>query len=152
MNRTQYQRGFTLIELLIVIAIIAILSAMAVANYRDYITRSKLQEPAAVLSDLRAKLELYYLDNRHYGAAPACGIAMPAGGEAKYFTYTCNSTAANALGAQGYFIVAAGVPSAGMDHFILQIDQSNVRRTLDVQPGWALPSTACWVQNKSGAC
>ena len=149
--RNKISAGFTLIELLIVIAVVAILSAMAIANYSDYVIRSKLQEPASLLNDLRAKLELYYLDNRHYGPSPSCGISVPLPTEAKYFNYICTSNSANALGGQGYVIEARGIPGTNMYGFVMQIDQSNTKRTLNAG-GWLIPKTDCWVQNKSGDC
>ncbi len=89
-------RGFTLIEMLITVAIVAILAAVALPSYIDYVTRSKIVEATSGLSDMRVRLEQYFLDNRQYptacvasaaGPAPASKIYLPA--SIKYFTFSC---------------------------------------------------------------
>src|SRR5215468_7070162 len=90
--------GFTQIELLTVIAVIAILAAVALPIYTDYVTRSKLVEAKTNLSDMRTRVEQYFLDNRTYPTGgcvtydsttppPATKIYLPASN--KFFSITC---------------------------------------------------------------
>ncbi|MGC8841903.1 MAG: type IV pilin protein [Candidatus Sumerlaeaceae bacterium] len=58
--------GFTLIELLIVVAIIAILAAIAVPNFLEAQTRSKVSRAKSDLRSIATALESYYVDNNHY--------------------------------------------------------------------------------------
>jgi prepilin-type N-terminal cleavage/methylation domain-containing protein len=58
--------GFTLIELLIVVAIIAILAAIAVPNFLEAQTRSKVSRARADLRSAATALESYYVDINHY--------------------------------------------------------------------------------------
>ncbi len=60
------RRGFTLIELLIVVAIIAILAAIAVPNFLEAQTRSRVSRVQADMRTIGTALESYYVDNNAY--------------------------------------------------------------------------------------
>jgi type IV pilus assembly protein PilE len=145
------QTGFSLLELMIVVAIIAILSAIALPQYSQYITRSKLTDAMNGLSAYRVSMEQYYQDNRTY-ACPGTGTPQgPGQPKFTYFTFTCTIEAdANGNANQGYIAEAdgnAGTPVAGFQY---TIDYQNTRTTKSVAPGWTLPATNCWATNKSG--
>lgn len=67
--------GFTLIELLIVVAIIAILAAIAVPNFLEAQTRSKVSRARADMASVATAVELYRIDNNSY--PPMCEIGYP---------------------------------------------------------------------------
>ncbi len=58
--------GFTLIELLIVVAIIAILAAIAVPNFLEAQTRSKVAKAKADMRTIKTGLESYCVDWNSY--------------------------------------------------------------------------------------
>ena len=60
------QRGFTLIELLVVCAIIGILSAAAVANYRRSIVKAKEAVLQQDLYTMRTLINQYFADKGKY--------------------------------------------------------------------------------------
>jgi type IV pilus assembly protein PilA len=47
------QQGFTLIELMIVVAIIAILAAIAISQYQDYVIRSQVSEGSSLADGVK---------------------------------------------------------------------------------------------------
>ena len=63
---TPIQRAFTLIELLIVVAIIAILAAIAVPNFLEAQTRSKVSRVKADQRTLATGIEAYRIDENSY--------------------------------------------------------------------------------------
>ncbi|EOB3550470.1 prepilin-type N-terminal cleavage/methylation domain-containing protein [Vibrio vulnificus] len=67
-NKAKKQQGFTLIELMIVVAIIGVLSAIAVPAYKNYVTKSEVASAVASLKSVITPAELYYQEN---GSFPA---------------------------------------------------------------------------------
>ncbi|PTO79328.1 pilin [Vibrio splendidus] len=57
-NKRTNQKGFTLIELMIVVAIIGVLSAIAVPAYKDYVTKSQVSSALATIKSLVTPAEL----------------------------------------------------------------------------------------------
>ena len=163
MHRNGNNSGFTLIELMITVAIIAIIAAIAVPNYTDYVTRSKFTEAHGHLSDLRVKMEQYYQDNRRYSTTTGGGTCGIPGGNtptvlnAKYFAYTCASAGTNAAGDQTYTLTATGQSTQGLQGIAFGINQSNSRVT-SVTSGTEMAkkgyasNTGCWVLKKPSQC
>lgn len=60
--------GFTLIELLIVIAVVAILAAVALPNYRESIKRSARAEAQAYLMAVATRQQQFLMDTRAFSA------------------------------------------------------------------------------------
>ena len=69
------QRGFTLIELMVVIGIIAILSAIGIPAYQNYLRKAALTDLLQTFVPYRTAIELCALD--HGGLTPCNGIPSP---------------------------------------------------------------------------
>lgn len=146
------QSGFTLIEMMIVVAIVAILAAVALPNYSDYVLRGKLVEATNALSATRANMEQYYQDNRTYVTSatipsPCDAASLPSlNASLKNFTITCNP----APTATTYTIVATGSTSVTTG-FVFSITDANVQ-TSTAGPVWGGASYACWVTRRGMTC
>jgi type IV pilus assembly protein PilE len=71
--------GFTLIELMVVLAIIAILTAIGYPSYQSYIQRGVRSQGQQFLMDLAQREEQYFLDNRSYAPGWVAGTVPLAG-------------------------------------------------------------------------
>jgi type IV pilus assembly protein PilE len=130
--KTKTENGFSLIELLIVLAIIGVLAAIAVPNYNDYITRGKITEAVASLSDARVRMEQYFQDNRFYNtdgtAATACAATVTVANTAN-FTFACAASPITARPTSG-----PPPAPASMSGFTYTINQTNARTSTIAAP------------------
>lgn len=145
--RSRITGGFTLIELMIVIVIVSILAAVALPSYRDHVTRSRITEATANLSDMRVKMEQYFQDNRSYNGACANGTIAPLPANTINFQYSCPVAS---LSDTTYVVRADGL--GAMAGFVYTINQSNTRATVSLPAGWAGTGNACWVLKRDGSC
>ena len=137
--------GFTLMELMIVVVIMAILAAIALPSYREYVLRSRLIDATKSLADFHVKMEQFYLDNRTYvGAGGGCGVPDPTATGNESFTIACTGATATA-----YLVTATGI-TAKAPGFTYTIDQANTQATGGT--AWGKTSTTCWVIRKDGSC
>lgn len=59
-------RGFTLIELMVVVAVIAILAAIALPSYNNYLRKGRRADAQAALTDIASRQQQYLMDARAY--------------------------------------------------------------------------------------
>jgi type IV pilus assembly protein PilE len=156
--------GFTLIELMVAVAILAILSAIAVPAYSDYILRSHIASATSGLSAASAQMEQYFQDNRTYAAvgalSPPC--LTPAFSSSSDFTITCNAIpstppAMTAAGmgpsstATGYTIVAYG-NTATVAGFMYSYSSTGGATWSITGTTWGSLSCNYWILKKASGC
>jgi len=70
-------RGFTLMELMIVVVIIGVIAAIAYPNYQESVRKSRRADAKTTLSDLAAREEQHFNDNKTYtSSAATLGVTL----------------------------------------------------------------------------
>jgi type IV pilus assembly protein PilE len=138
-------RGFTLIELMVVVVVIAVLSALAVPAYQDYVIRAKITQAISGLSSRQVKMEQCYQDNRTYTPAGGCDACFAFTGDD--FAFSCDN-----LTATTFRLIATG--RGAMAGFRYTVDQTDMKQSLiqsSGSPGWN-GQDICWITKKGGIC
>ena len=152
--RRRIARGFTLIEVMIVVAIVAILAAVAIPSYRDYILRGQLVDGTTLLASVRADMERYYQDNRTYmpvgGNVPPCASIDPITRTQGKFVVTCTTT----NGPPQAFVLTATAVSGAAAGFQYTVDQRDTRLTQATgTTSWPMPvPNTCWATKRGQVC
>lgn len=139
------QLGFTLIELMIVVAIVAILAAVAIPSYRNYVVRGQLQDAFGQLATFQLRMEQYYQDNRSYqdkGEDGGCPSALVNALSSKNFDFACDLE----TGTNQRFLASATGKSALLG-YKFTVNQASQRKTTEFKGKPQSPELDCWADS-----
>lgn len=122
--------GFTLVELMISVVIIAILSAIALPSYQQYIKRANIKAAQTDLISLGLVFENYYqrnlsYPNSDYANTSALSTAFPqwSASKADIFDFSSNKVDSG----KGYVLIATAKISSNLNGCILKITNTTSR-------------------------
>jgi type IV pilus assembly protein PilE len=105
---TTGKRGFTLIELMIAVAILAIISAIAIPQYNRYAFRARRADGQKLLLAIANAEERYYAQQNKYADLKTIGFSSTATATSdnSYYTATVTATTVGTFVAQGFTATA----------------------------------------------
>lgn len=132
-----HAQGFTLIELMITVAIVGLLTAVALPSYSAYVMRSRVPVALEGLSNYATRMEQGFQDMGTYAnvGATACLVALPT---VAHFTLSCTLSGSGT----GFTATATGTTGGVMVGYTYTIDNQGTRRTTAHPKG--TPTTNCW--------
>jgi prepilin-type N-terminal cleavage/methylation domain-containing protein len=141
-------RGFTLIELMVTVAVVGILSAIALPAYTDYTLRGHLVTLTQDLQATRAKMEQHFQDNRTYVSA-STAVAPCTATATSYTQPTPYSLVCSNITATSFTATATG--SGVIAGAVYSITEADVK-TSTLPTRWGATTAACWILRKGDAC
>jgi type IV pilus assembly protein PilE len=134
--------GITLIELMVTLAIIAILSSVAISSYRSYTLRANRIDGETMLMKIQVAEEKFFLQNNTYTTSiavlPPNGLGLVTTTASGYYTLAVAAGSTNSI-ATSY---SATATAAGT-----QLDDKSACLTLTISDqGQRTPgeSSGCW--------
>ena len=154
------EAGFTLIEVMITVAIIGILTAIALPSYKNYVIRGKLVPQTNALASMHALMEQYYQDNRTYlsnvsvtpNILSPCDDTNIAKTYDALYTLSCTQKSATAYTIQSAALTTA--PTAGATYTMDSTQSDGHPTTTGLPTSWgSLPTlNHCWIMRKGESC
>jgi type IV pilus assembly protein PilE len=144
--------GFSLIELMITVAIAAILMAIAIPGYNNYIRKSRRTDAKSALLDLAGREERYYNANGNQYSQVASQLGYTGGGATispvgnGYYSVTLSAFQATPTSPWQYNIVAIPITTDQLKDsacLYYYIDNSGLQKA-GASAGAAVASSPCW--------
>ncbi|MBE8605396.1 MULTISPECIES: pilin [Vibrio] len=133
------QKGFTLIELMIVVAIIGVLSAVAIPAYKNYVQKTEVASATATVRGLLTNIDMYQQEN---------GNTFPTD-----ITKVGGTAAMNALGSITLATaVSGGTATFGFSEGSLKGSTASVQFKKNNDSGWVCASKNVPSESRPNSC
>ncbi|WP_122082150.1 pilin [Vibrio coralliirubri] len=96
------QKGFTLIELMIVVAVIGVLSAIAIPQYQKYVAKAEVASALATMTGIKTNVEAFAVENGEFPDGSSTNqteadLGVPSSIPSGDITFTSASSAAGTI-------------------------------------------------------